>query len=253
MLCWPHSYYQRGIVLLACACCLTVYPHHPFIDLIRWNRWAPRSVPNSHRGTVTATKSYSNSEGVFNRQETDLAAEIISNSCTQSPTWNTHRLPKNKNQNPRLAYMCVFRSVGLSWYSMTCIKTKIRSEWYVFMRQPSRGNTSVVSHAFPASTFKYKNSSSKVFVSQRQPESCPDMRQGTIPNKAPFRTFQLRRYFFSLCWIYQKIGLENRVEDMSSLDKMRWQTKPIEHRSLYIPTRWCNFFVDGCVCCVRGT
>lgn len=33
------------------------------------------------------------------------------------------------------------------------------------------------------------------------------------------------------------IGLEHRSEDTSSQDTMRWQTKPVENRSLYVPTR----------------
>eukprot|EP00752_Nemacystus_decipiens_P012046 g10680.t1 len=35
---------------------------------------------------------------------------------------------------------------------------------------------------------------------------------------------------------WQALGMEHRVEDMSNPDKMRWQVKPLENRSLYVPT-----------------
>lgn len=31
--------------------------------------------------------------------------------------------------------------------------------------------------------------------------------------------------------------MEHRAEDLNTPDKMRWQVKPLENRSLYVPTR----------------
>ncbi|CAM9794895.1 unnamed protein product, partial [Chrysoparadoxa australica] len=35
---------------------------------------------------------------------------------------------------------------------------------------------------------------------------------------------------------WQQLGMENRCEDMTGPSSMRWQTKPVEQRSLYVPT-----------------
>lgn len=40
-----------------------------------------------------------------------------------------------------------------------------------------------------------------------------------------------------LFFFCQAMGMEHRVEDSSNPEKMRWQVKPLENRSLYVPTR----------------
>ena len=35
----------------------------------------------------------------------------------------------------------------------------------------------------------------------------------------------------------QAMGMEHRVDDPGDPDKLRYQVKPVENRSLYVPTR----------------